>query len=1153
MSVKKIIRSLFDAVRDHNRPFPERVFIGLTVISELTVFIALIGDIITGENYREIILLLAILIAVPVIVISCMKKNRLDIAIKLVVAGLVIIVLPALFFFGGGVEGGGVLWFIFAFMYAGLVISGRSRVIISIVITVMAAGCFIIELIHPEWVLTHTRRMFYVDSLISIVLVGIVCSVMTWLQSRLFTDENERAKKAAEKAEELTRAQNRFFSSMSHEIRTPINSILGLNELVLRNQEATDEIVRDAAGIQGAGKLLLALINDILDFSKIEAGSMDIVPVDYRVSELLSEVVNMIWLKANDKGLKFNVSVDPGLPSVLYGDEVRIKQIIINLLNNAVKYTSEGSVELHIEKEDAEENKKILLISVSDTGMGIKKEALPHLFDAFKRVDEEKNRHIEGTGLGLSIVKQLVELMGGNIKVSSIYGAGSTFTVALPQGISDSSPIGELNIHNQTTAMRTNYENSFQAPEARILIVDDNEMNLEVERRLMDGTDMYIDTAAGGKEALELSNRYHYDAILMDHLMPEMDGIECLEQLRAQVGSLNRSTPVVVLTANAGAENKELYTRVGFDGYLVKPVSGAALEEMLLKYLPKEKVFVRNKLGSMAEDIRTSDYTRKLPVAITSTSLCDLPDGIEEKLNLSILPFLIKTEEGIFKDYVQMGSDELIRYIRSGKSVFSLAPDVGAYTDFFADVLKKSHHLIHIAVTTSMSEDYRIASEAAKSFDNVTVINSESISSSTGLLVLIACKLAQQNIPIPDIISELEAVKQRIKCSFVIDTTEYISKRGLINSKTHRIAKAFNLHPCIQIREDMTGIGGVWMGKTRKAYRMYIKKAFPVDIIPDSEVVFITYVDIDMETLLWIKEEIRRYAYFEHVVFKQASAAVSANCGPGTFGILYFVKTNKAYNIGSYISEYESIFLPGEEEPEEAESSSADRNEAEITEDIDEEELYEAESLEEAAEEADKPQEEWYQKIEGIDGKLAIENSGSEEAFKTVLKIFYDSIPAKSSEIESYYAEGDWQNYTIKVHALKSSARIIGAMELSDRAQLLEDAGKALDIDYIRSSHEAFMQDYLKYSGLLSEVFREEDEEGEEASNKPMADEFLMESVYEGLKETADAMDHEAIEEILGELDGYRIPESDKDKIKAIRECAMNYDYSGITEILEKG
>ncbi|MBO7353078.1 MAG: fatty acid-binding protein DegV, partial [Lachnospiraceae bacterium] len=493
--IKRLIGFIRKEVNNPERDISERVFLIFSCISVLAVIIALIGDLLIGEDIREIAMLIAIIVFVPLVTFTCLYKNKIRLAIRLIVTCLVFAIMPALFFCGGGLSGGGVLWFIFSFTYVGLVVSGKWRTVMLVLIMILSFGCYFAAYFYPETVGAHSRELFFIDNYISLILVGLVCFFMGWSQNRLYKAENARAKKEAERAEELTRAQNRFFSSMSHEIRTPINSILGLNELILRDQSSSEEVLKDAAGIQGAGKMLLALINDILDFSKIEAGSMDIVPVDYRVDNLLSEIVNMIWLKAHDKGLKFDVSVDPKVPSVLYGDEVRIKQIIINLLNNAVKYTNEGRIELHIESEIKEDNNAMLLISVSDTGMGIKKEVIPHLFDAFRRMDEEKNRYIEGTGLGLSIVKQLVELMGGSVAVNSVYGEGTTFTVTIKQGISDGALIGELNIHNQQTTKQSQYESSFKAPEARVLIVDDNEMNLEVEKRLLIDTEITVDTA----------------------------------------------------------------------------------------------------------------------------------------------------------------------------------------------------------------------------------------------------------------------------------------------------------------------------------------------------------------------------------------------------------------------------------------------------------------------------------------------------------------------------------------------------------------------------------------------------------------------------------------------------------------------------------
>ncbi|MCR5304198.1 MAG: response regulator, partial [Lachnospiraceae bacterium] len=607
MKTPGFIRRLKDAITDYNRDFSERIFLILTIISECVVLIALIADIILGEHIGEILVLTGTVIFVPVITVLGLYKDRIKDSAKITVTLLVLLVMPLLFFFGGGLEGGSFIWFIFSFMYVGLVLTGRWRNVFLVMIILLSFVCFITAYYNPQLVIDHSRSMRFIDTYLSVILVGIVCFFMAMSQNSIFQFENKRAKKETERAEELTRSQNRFFSSMSHEIRTPINSILGLNELILRDPEVSNEVLKDASGIQGAGKLLLALINDILDFSKMEAGSMDIVPVDYNIGDMLSEIVNMIWLKATDKGLKFNVSIAPDVPAVLYGDEVRIKQVVINILNNAVKYTKEGSVELSVECESIDQDHVMLSFSVSDTGMGIKKEALPDLFNAFKRVDEEKNRNIEGTGLGLSIVKQLVDLMDGTVSVNSVYGEGSTFVVTLKQGVTDSSPIGDLNIHNQQVLKRDRYESSFRAPDGRILIVDDNEMNLEVERKLLTDTQLKIDTALDGKEALDMTLKYSYDVILMDHLMPEMDGIECLEIIREQTGGLNRNTPVVVLTANAGSENRELYNRAGFDGYLVKPVSGINLENALMNHIRKDKLIISRNVTRMSRDINTTE------------------------------------------------------------------------------------------------------------------------------------------------------------------------------------------------------------------------------------------------------------------------------------------------------------------------------------------------------------------------------------------------------------------------------------------------------------------------------------------------------------------------------------------------------------------
>ncbi len=1143
MRLIKFIKNSVSLIKDPKRNFADRVFVLLTFISSLAVLTALIGDIIFGESIVEIATLVATLIIVPVLTYVGIYFNRIEITVRLIIIGLIFLILPSIFFFGGGIEGGGALWFIFAFLYAGLVLSGKWRTVMLVLLFIMTSVCYLVAYYYPELVFQHSRSMFFVDSFISMILVGIVCLVMVIFQNRLFKIENVIAKKEANRAEELNRAQNRFFSSMSHEIRTPINSILGLNELILRDADATEDIVKDANGIAGSGKMLLALINDILDFSKIEAGSMDLVPEDYAVAELLSEIVGMIWIRAQEKGLELDVSVDPNVPSVLYGDEVRIKQILINLLNNAVKYTREGKVGLHIESEVVEERTVLLRFSVTDTGIGIKNDALPYLFDAFKRVDEEKNRHIEGTGLGLSIVKQLVNLMGGDITVNSVYGEGSTFNVVLKQGIADATVIGDLHIQNYGSARKSSFESRFTAPEASVLIVDDNEMNLEVEKRLLSQTSMRIDTVKSGKEALERTLSTKYDVILMDHLMPEMDGIKCLELLRRQTGGFNTSTPVIVLTANAGSENRELYMRAGFDGYLVKPVSGEQLESALMNHISVDKILLKNNSEQMSREFDTLDsYRKRMPFVITTSSMCDMPDQIMNNPYIPILPFKIITEEGEFQDTYQMESDELLRYIKSGKNAVSSPPSVVEYRDFFAKNLKNARHLIYIALTTSLSEDYNRALEASRSFESVSVINSECVSSAMGILTLIACKLAQQDISVEQMVSELESVKKRLRCSFVIDTTEFMAKKGLVNRRVNAIAGALDLRPGLAFSNDRSMISGIWMGNRRHAYRKYIRKAFPVDIIPDAEVAFITYVDVPEETLVWIKEEISKIAYFERVIFQKASAATASNCGPGAFGILYFVKGNKFFNISSILpvtdSELRDMGKNGDSSTSDAmddDRRPGDRDYAQESKDV-----------------AVFSKGAWYENIEGIDYQTGLENSGSAESFAVVLKLFYEAIDEKAEEIQKFYDAEDWKNYTIKVHALKSSARLIGALSVSDEARELETAGKTGDYAFIREHHANCMGHFLKYKEILAPLYPSKDSDRDGLDDLPVAGEELIKRVYEAVAKGAEDMDSDVIEAALKELSEYAIPKNERKKYEDLKKLSDSFDYSGILQRLNE-
>lgn len=408
------------------------------------------------------------------------------------------------------------------------------------------------------------------------------------------------------RAESANNAKSDFLANMSHEIRTPINAVLGMNEMIIREdnkamgltesepmvvQEALENISVYAGDVKKAGHNLLAIVNDILDFSKIEAGRMDLIIAPYQLSSLLNDINNMTLFKAQDKGLEFTVEVDPQIPDELEGDEVRIRQIFTNLLNNAVKYTDKGSVSLKVRFKKQEEGKILLTIIVWDTGIGIKDEDKGMLFKRFERLEMERNSTLEGTGLGLPITRHLIELMGGKIDVESEYGKGSIFTVTIPQTVVSDMPIGDFQKRlKEHLSDGRPYRESFRAPSAHILIVDDTSINLKVAVNLLKNTKMKIDTATSGAEAVEMAAKTRYDMIFMDQRMPEMDGTQAFHKIRESSDGLSKDVPVVCLTADAVIGAKERYLTEGFSDYLTKPIDNYALEKMITKYLPEDKV-----------------------------------------------------------------------------------------------------------------------------------------------------------------------------------------------------------------------------------------------------------------------------------------------------------------------------------------------------------------------------------------------------------------------------------------------------------------------------------------------------------------------------------------------------------------------------------
>ena len=890
-----MLRKWLEIIFDHRISLRERMFRIVTGIC----MVALIFILPMGKSVLNILILAASLVAMSGIVKISIRRQCIQRGATAIMI-LLLLVFPISFFTAGGFYSGMPEWFVFCFIYACITLEGKRMAVFFALCTVETVLCYGIDFYFPELVVWNIQESSFIDSAFSVVMVGLLTSVLLMFLNRMYEEENELSRQQKKEIEELNRAENHFFSSMSHEIRTPINTIIGLNEIILRG-DIPEDVAENARNIQGASKLLLTLINDILDISKIKSGKMEIVDVSYETGALFSEIVNMIWIKAREKGLEFRLHVDASIPSMLCGDEVRIKQILINLLNNAVKYTSEGSVTLSVRCERLTVNRVRVWYSVEDTGQGVKKENIPYIFNAFRRVDEEKNRHIEGTGLGLSIVQQLVELMGGEISVNSVYTKGSTFIVMLEQDIIDERELGTFTLASRVKAHDgEQYRQSFEAPDAHILVVDDNEMNLVVVSKLLSATRIQIDTALSGAECLQLTQNHHYDCILMDHMMPDMDGIECFHALRVQPGGLCQDVPVIALTANAVIYNQILYQKDGFSGYLAKPVSGALLEAAVLGILPRQLVrrseeAIQSEIG---KDVLIFEHAKRLSIIVTTDSVCDLPESLKKELGISVCPYYVCTDEGRFLDEKEIKADELLLYMAEGRKGHSQPPDVEDYERFFAERLTEAQNVVHITMAKHASEGYNNALEAAKSFENVTVLDSGHLSSSMGLAVLCAAWMAENHAAKEDIVKAVKKLRRFISSAFIIDSTHMMCQSGRISKRIQILCDALLLHPVIVLRKSKMVVGSMEMGAFAHVTKRYIKKTLRDTRSIDRRILFITYAGMDEKRLQYIQELVRQHCPFERVYLQKASPAIASNCGPGSFGLL-FMRKNEAVIAGS--------------------------------------------------------------------------------------------------------------------------------------------------------------------------------------------------------------------------------------------------------------
>ncbi|WP_051598463.1 ATP-binding protein [Selenomonas ruminantium] len=523
---------------------------------------------------------------------------------------------------------------------------------------------------YREWrsVVTGITNIHLIVLWVFGLLVVLFCVFILYaFTNQVAAEESTALREARDEALRANQAKSDFLANMSHEIRTPLNAILGMNEMIMR--EASGKLKKYAFNVKSAGETLLSIINDILDFSKIESGKMEIVPVSYSLSSVLNDVYNMVHYKAGQKGLAFHMNVDPDIPDALIGDEVRLRQVVVNILNNAVKYTHKGSVTFTVKSQGTAENDTLELEFITqDTGIGIREEDKEKLFAKFQRLDIEKNRNIEGTGLGLAITVKLTEMMQGSISVDSIYGEGSTFTIRIPQQVEKYDPIGDFNTRIEAALREEeNYQESFTAPQAHILVVDDNDMNLTVVESLLEKTRVHIHTATSGKECLQLIAQNHYDIVFLDHMMPEMDGIETLQRAKTMTDFPCQHTPFIALTANAVAGVKEMFLAKGFNDYLAKPVDGKTLEHMVQKYLPPEKIEAAGETASPTP----ADQQIDLPTAM---QYC----GNDEEMQKKFLSMFVTRRKAVTKLLEKdLSADNIADYTTHVHALKSTALSIG--------------------------------------------------------------------------------------------------------------------------------------------------------------------------------------------------------------------------------------------------------------------------------------------------------------------------------------------------------------------------------------------------------------------------------------------------------------------------------------------
>lgn len=887
-----------DKLVGRHLPFRERVFRMFLLIAGVTDLVAIV-ETAALVGVRPLIFPLIILqIVVIVALILTVRFRQHKLAENLVSFVMIAIVFPGMFFLNGGVRGGASTWFIISIIYTFLMFTGKKFVFFLVLDLVVDIAVYVCAYRNPQTV-TSLGTVFseYSDSLFGVVAVGLAIGAILKFQMRVYEEERAVVEEQKMQLQKVKQSKDRFFTNMSREIITPLNTVMGLNEMILREmpQGTTFEY---AKGVRNASKLLLALVKDILDVSQLETKKLEIREEDYSTILLFQDVTHMMEILLKDKSVEFYCDIDENVPAIMKGDAKRILQILTNLLMNAVKYTQEGFIALHVSVSKHYQDTVQLTFQVEDTGIGIHKEDIDNIFDIYKCSEVKKANSEQGVGLGLTITKHLVELMHGKILVDSIYTKGSVFTVIIEQTVVDDSPIHDVGrLYKMRQLLPKEYKQRFEAPEARILVVNDNQMDIDIILQLLSATRIQIDCVSNAEDCLKQTKKRYYHVIMMDDMLVDGNLIETVRAIQRQENGLCRNTAMIAMTANLTRKVEKYYQDGGFDYVMEKPLEGSSLEEAVIAFLPDDTVEYQSYEVLKDEGMpkRRPVERRKKRVVVSTDCVADIPKELLDKYEIKMMYLYIRTPHGRFADTKEIDTDCLSTYLTDDSSeAYADSVSIEEYEEFFIGLLDVAEQVVHISMAANTGKSFSVATDAAKGFGHVHMVDSGHISCGQTLLVLSAAYMAQLGASADEICKEIEALSKQVETGFIMPSANIYYRNGYTSAMVANLSRVCKMHPILTMKKSATEVSSFAFGSMDYARKRYIQRRLRRKKNINTDIVFISYIGLSAKQVQMIVDEIARHVKFDRVIVQKASFSCACNAGIGTFGFAFFRTKEKA-------------------------------------------------------------------------------------------------------------------------------------------------------------------------------------------------------------------------------------------------------------------